>query len=90
MYDGWPGKDVFINLDVGLIEVADLNCWTAQVFGIGTMGPLASLGRENLSLRLIGAHVKGYGAASRLMQVRSTRSSIASRKWAVSSTSPSS
>ena len=67
VYDGWPGKDVFVNLDIGLIEVDDLNRWTAQVFGIGTMGPLASLGRENLSLRLIGAPVKAYGAASRLM-----------------------
>ncbi len=35
IYPEWPGKDVFVDLDVGLIEVADKTKWTAQVYGIG-------------------------------------------------------
>jgi len=36
-----PGKNVFVNLDIALGEVEDVHAWTAQIFGIGTLGPLA-------------------------------------------------
>lgn len=68
VYDEWPGKNVFVNLDVGLIEVEDKNQWTAQIFGVGTMGRLADLSIDNISLKLIGCPVVGYGAASREMR----------------------
>ena len=68
VYSGWPGKNVYVNLDIGLIEVADKEQWTAQVYGVGTMGRLADLSIENLSLKLIGCPVQGYGAASREMR----------------------
>lgn len=64
VYANWPGKDVFVNLDIGLIEIADKNCWTAQVYGIGQMGKLADLSINNISLKLIGCPVRAYGCAS--------------------------
>jgi len=63
VYEGWPGKNVYVNLDVGLIEVDNLNCWTAQVYGIGLMGKMADLS-INISLKLIGCPVRAYGCAS--------------------------
>lgn len=64
IYADWPGKNVFVNLDIGLVEVEDVHAWTAQIFGIGTLGPLADLSADNISLRLIDCPVRAYGAAS--------------------------
>jgi hypothetical protein len=68
VYNLWPGKHVFVNLDIGLIEIDDKNAWTAQIFGIGQMGPLADLSVNNLSLKLIGAKVRAFGAATGQMK----------------------
>ena len=64
LYPSWPGDKVFVDLDVGLIDVDDLNRWTTQVYGVGEIGPLADLSDSNISLRLIGCPVRAYGAAS--------------------------
>jgi hypothetical protein len=64
VYADWPGKNVYVNLDVGLIEVADKSQWTAQIYGVGAIGKLADLSLENLSLKLIGCPVRAYGCAS--------------------------
>lgn len=64
VYAEWPGKNVYVNLDIGLIEVDDKKCWTAQVYGIGQMGKLADLSINNISLKLIGCPVRAYGCAS--------------------------
>ncbi|MES1213492.1 MAG: hypothetical protein ABUL64_02810, partial [Singulisphaera sp.] len=68
IYPEWPGKKVYLNLDVGLIEIDDLNRWTANVQDIGTVGPLVDLSAVNLSLSLIGCRVVGMGAASGRME----------------------
>jgi hypothetical protein len=67
LYPGWPGENVYVDLDVGLIDIDDLNRWTTQVYGVGQIGELADVDTSNLSLRLIGCPVRGYGAASRQM-----------------------
>ena len=64
LYPTWPGKHVFVNLDIGLVELDDTHEWTSQVYGIGTMGKLADLSVDNMSLRLIDSPVRAYGAAS--------------------------
>ncbi len=64
LYPGWPGKDVYVDLDVGLIEVDDVNQWTTQVYGVGEIGQLADLDVSNISLKLIGCPVRAHGAAS--------------------------
>jgi hypothetical protein len=68
LYPGWPGQNVYVDLDVGLIDIDDLNRWTTQVYGIGEIGELADFDTSNISLRLIGCPVRAFGAASREMQ----------------------
>jgi hypothetical protein len=64
VYPGWRGENIYIDLDIGLIEIDDLNEWTTQVYGVGEIGPLADLDVSNISLRLIGCPVRAHGAAS--------------------------
>jgi hypothetical protein len=64
IYQEWPGKNVFVNLDIGLIEVADLRQWTTQIYGVGQLGQLADLSTINLSLDVIGCPLRAYGCAS--------------------------
>jgi hypothetical protein len=67
IYPGWPGQNVYVDLDVGLIDIDDLNRWTTQVYGMGKLGELADLDVSNISLKLIGCPVKAFAAASREM-----------------------
>ena len=64
VYPDFPDRHMYVNLDVGLVRVDDLTKWTAQIYGIGEMGKLADLSADNISLRLIDAHVRAFGAAS--------------------------
>jgi hypothetical protein len=64
LYTEWPGKNVYVDLDVGLIDLDDLERWTTQVYGIGEIGPLADLDASTITLRLIGCPVRAHGAAS--------------------------
>jgi hypothetical protein len=64
VYHGFTGRRVFVNLDIGLVELDDVHQWTAQVYGVGTMGPLADISQDNLSLRLIDCPVIARGAVS--------------------------
>jgi hypothetical protein len=64
LYPGWPGRDVYVNLDVGLIELDDLSAWTARIKNVGQMGKMLDLSATNISLELIGQPVRGTGAAS--------------------------
>jgi len=63
VYPGWPGSNVYVNLDVGLVDVDDVTHWTTQVYGVGEIGPLADVSMANLTLRLIGCPVRAHGAA---------------------------
>jgi len=64
MYPGFAGKDTYLNLDIGLVRIDDITNWTAAVYGIGSVGPIADLGMDNLSLRLIDCPVLAYGCGS--------------------------
>ncbi len=67
LYPGFAGENTFVNLDIGLIDIDNLNDWTAQIKGSNTtitMGPLVNLSVQNMSLTLIGSKVRGYGSAS--------------------------
>jgi hypothetical protein len=67
LYPGFIGKNTYVNLDIGLIDIDNLDDWTTDIEGIGTMGPVADLSVQNLSLALIGCQVRGHGSASGLM-----------------------
>jgi hypothetical protein len=68
LYPGWPGSNTYVDLDIGLIELDDVNQWTTQVYGVGEIGRLADLDSSNISLKLIGCPVRAHGAASGDMQ----------------------
>ncbi|MFN7981103.1 MAG: hypothetical protein U0Q11_04535 [Vicinamibacterales bacterium] len=67
LYPGWPGTDAYVNVDVGLIDVDNLDRWTTDIRGIGQMGPMVDLSVHNISLSLIGCQVRGAGASSGVM-----------------------
>ena len=64
IYPNFSVKDTYINLDVGLIEIDEISRWTTKVPGIGILGPMADFSGINLSLSLVGCHVRGVGAAT--------------------------
>jgi hypothetical protein len=64
LYPGLPMRSTYVNLEVGLIELENVNDWTSQVYGLGPIGPLLDLNDHNLSLRLIGQEVVAHGAHS--------------------------
>ena len=68
VYRDCPGRDVYLNLDSGLIDIDNVSAWTAQVHGIGTLGPLADLNPSQMKLSLVGCRVLGFGAASGRME----------------------
>ncbi|HEY4676745.1 MAG TPA: hypothetical protein VIJ01_06270, partial [Candidatus Angelobacter sp.] len=70
VYPGWPGKDVFVHMDIGLIEVDDATRWTSQIYGIGCTGSMADINTDNFSLRLIDCPVRAFGCATGQMHGR--------------------
>jgi hypothetical protein len=61
---GWTQPMTYTNADAGLIEVDDVNNWTAQIYGLGEIGEVFDLNADTLSLDLIGRRVRAFGAAS--------------------------
>ena len=68
VYPGWPGEKVNVNIDAGLIDVDNLDRWSAKIRELGVMGPLADLSVDNLTLAMTGCRVRAYGAASGEME----------------------
>ena len=64
LYPGFPGKHLFVNTDVALVEVDDLTKWSAAIYGLGLLGPLADISVQNLTLNLIGCPVRAIGGVS--------------------------
>jgi hypothetical protein len=63
VYPNFSSQDTLVNLDIGLIDIDDLSRWTTHVRGIGEVGRMVDYSGVNLSLSLIGCHVRGIGAA---------------------------
>lgn len=63
-YPDLPSLRTYVNLDVGLIELDDVNDWTSQIFRLGPIGAITDLNDHNITLRLIDAPVVASGAAS--------------------------
>jgi hypothetical protein len=64
VYPEYPPRKTFVNIDVGLIALDDINRWTSQPLGLPPTGALADLNQMNITTRLIEARVVGSGAAS--------------------------
>ncbi|PYQ27478.1 MAG: S1/P1 Nuclease [Acidobacteria bacterium] len=70
VYAPWPGRHVFVNLDVALVELENLRRWSTGIRQVGPIGPMAALSTYNLSLNIIGAPVRTFGAVSGLLEGR--------------------
>jgi len=68
VYPEWPGVQVNVNIDAGLIDIDTLDRWSAKIRGLGKMGPLADLAADNFTLSMTGCQVIGHGAASGVMR----------------------
>ncbi|HXE63945.1 MAG TPA: hypothetical protein VN519_10425 [Bryobacteraceae bacterium] len=66
-YPGWAGDDTRLQIDAGLIRIDDLNGWTSQVVGIGSMDEWVDLNTDTLTLDMITQPVRAFGAASGLL-----------------------
>ncbi len=64
VYPSFAGRDTFVNLDFGLIEIDEIDQWTTKVRGIGVVGQMADFSDVNLTLSLIGCRLRAVGAAS--------------------------
>lgn len=62
-YPGWPGARVALNMDVGLVELRTLQNWTAQVYGVGEIGPIWDLNVDSFNLDIIDCPALAHGAA---------------------------
>ena len=63
-YPGWSATSSQLNVDAGLIRLDELTTCTAQVFGIGAVGPLIDLNVNTISLDVLGCPVTAFGGAS--------------------------
>ena len=68
VYPQLSGENVYINMDIGLIEVNDLTVWKTEIYNIGQMDEMVDLHANNFSVRLIGKKVVGYGCTSGKME----------------------
>ena len=64
VYDGWVQPNLFLNVDVGLIEIDDINSWKTDIYGLGPLGKVVDINVKNISLKLIGVNVEAHGAVS--------------------------
>ncbi len=69
-YPEFPSRRTYVNLDIGLFEIADATQWRSRVYGLPPIGPIADLNEANIRLRLIDAKVVGFGAASGALEGR--------------------
>jgi hypothetical protein len=68
VFPDWPGAHTNVNIDAGLIDIDNLDGWSAQIRELGIMGPLADLASDNFTLSMCGCQVIGHGAASGVMR----------------------
>lgn len=65
VFPDFPGNRSYLTLDIGLLEVHNVNEWTSQPFGIeGTVDEVVDLNELSLNLQFIDQPVAACGSAS--------------------------
>lgn len=70
LYPTLPARQTWSTLDVGLVDLHDASAWTAQAYGLGPLGPMATFDADTASLDWIGRDVLAHGAASGRLEGR--------------------
>src|SRR5689334_21519513 len=69
VYPALPLRQTWLNLDVGLFRLDNMQEWTPNIYGLSQIKPLFDIYEQNLSLRkLIDHPVVAVGAASGLLR----------------------
>lgn len=69
VFPDFTGTRSYLTLDIGLVEVANVNDWKSQPFGLtGAVGETADLNELTMSLELIDQPVTAFGASSGLLE----------------------
>jgi hypothetical protein len=68
VYPDFQGRRSFVSLDVGLVQLDNVDDWTSNTFLLPPVGAMADVHEHNLSLKLIDQVVIGHGASSGLLR----------------------
>ena len=64
LYPGMAATRAELSIDAGLFALDNIDGWTTQLYGLGTVGDLIDINIDTVALSLIGCPVKAYGAAT--------------------------
>jgi hypothetical protein len=64
IYSTLPGRDTRVNLDVGLVRIANVSDWRTSINGLGEVDRILDFCGDTASLDWIGRKVAAHGAAS--------------------------
>jgi hypothetical protein len=64
VYPGWPGRQSYLHMDIGLIKLGDKTTWRPDIYKVGQLGNAVDLSSDHFTLNLIGANVRAHGATS--------------------------
>ncbi len=73
VYPHFPGENQFLNMDIGLVELNDITKWKTEIMKFGVAENVLDLYDNNITLKLIGMKVVGFGAISGELKGRNTR-----------------
>jgi hypothetical protein len=64
VYPGWPGRESYLHMDIGLVKLEDKTTWRPDIYNIGELKNAVDLSSDHFTLDLVGAHVRAHGATS--------------------------
>jgi hypothetical protein len=64
VYPGWPGRQSYLHMDIGLIKLEDKTSWRPDIYKVGQLGNAVDLSSDHFTLNLVGANVRAHGATS--------------------------
>jgi hypothetical protein len=64
VYPGWPGRQSYLHMDIGLIALDDKAAWRPDIYKVGPLNNAVDLSSDHFTLNLVGANVRAHGATS--------------------------
>jgi hypothetical protein len=64
VYPGWPGRQSYLHMDIGLVKLDDKTTWRPDIYKVGALNNAVDLSSDHFTLNLVGATVRAHGATS--------------------------
>jgi hypothetical protein len=64
VYPGWPGRQSYLHMDIGLVKLEDKTSWRPDIYKVGPLNNAVDLSSDHFTLNLVGANVRAHGATS--------------------------